>query len=154
MFPLTRTRVVGYRQTVSEDASDPRREALRGRLTDLYASGFHDLWERSVQRGFTMSNDSIRADWEEIQRITREVNWQAALIWAETLAAEPTLAKASATRRPPMHLVVLVLIWLVLVVGPLAEGKLPNEIQTMLGTEVGTVALGLAITQMMNDRRK
>lgn len=66
----------------------------------------------------------------------------------------PSPAKASATRRPPVHLVVLVLLWLILVAGPLAEGKLPNQVQVMLGTEVGTVSLALAITQMMNQKRK
>lgn len=69
-------------------------------------------------------------------------------------AAEPALARASATRRPPVHLVVLVLVWLILVAGPIAEGKLPDEVQVMLSTEIGTVSLALAITQMMNDKRK
>jgi hypothetical protein len=69
-------------------------------------------------------------------------------------AAEPALARASATRRPPVHLVVLVLIWLVLIGGPVAGEKLPVEFQTMLSTEVGTVALGLAITQAINQKRK
>jgi hypothetical protein len=50
--------------------------------------------------------------------------------------------------------VVLVLIWLILIGGPVAEGKLPNEIQVMLSTEIGTVSLALAITQMMKDKRK
>lgn len=53
-----------------------------------------------------------------------------------------------------MQLVVVVLIWLALVAGPLAEGKLPSEIQVMLGTEIGTVSLALAITQMMNQKRE
>jgi hypothetical protein len=63
-------------------------------------------------------------------------------------------AKVSANRRPPAQLAVLVLVWLVLVAGPVAEVKLPPEIQTMLGTEVGTVALALTITQIMNQKRK
>jgi hypothetical protein len=63
-------------------------------------------------------------------------------------------SKRSATRRAPVHLVALVLIWLVLIGGPVAGEKLPVEFQTMLSTEVGTVALGLAIMQMMKDKRK
>jgi hypothetical protein len=63
-------------------------------------------------------------------------------------------AKVSADRRPPVQLLVLVLIWLILVAGPIAEGKLPDEVQVMLSTEIGTVSLALAITQMMKDKRK
>jgi hypothetical protein len=53
-----------------------------------------------------------------------------------------------------MQLVVLVIIWLILVAGPLAEGKLPSEIQTMLSTEVGTISLAIVLTQMMSQKRK
>lgn len=60
----------------------------------------------------------------------------------------------SRSRRPPMQLVILVLIWLVLVVGPVGAERLPDELQALLSTEVGTVALALAITQMMRDKSK
>lgn len=63
-------------------------------------------------------------------------------------------ASRSRSRWPVVQLAVLVLLWLVLVAGPVAEVKLPDEIQAMLGTEVGTVALALTITQMMKDKRK
>jgi hypothetical protein len=70
-------------------------------------------------------------------------------------AAKPPSAKVPVSRRrPPVQLVVLVIIWLVLIIGPVAGEKLPNEIQTLLSTEVGTVALGIAITQMMSQKRK
>jgi hypothetical protein len=71
---------------------------------------------------------------------------------AVTPSSMRTSARASA--RPPVHLVVLVLIWLVLIGGPVAGEKLSAEMQTMLSTEVGTVALGLAITQYVNQNKK
>lgn len=61
---------------------------------------------------------------------------------------------ASAYARPPVHLLVLVLILLILIAGPVAGEKLPPEIQTLLSTEVGTVSLGLAIIQWMNQKKK
>jgi hypothetical protein len=73
---------------------------------------------------------------------------------AESLGAAAAKHPSAGTRRPPVQLVVLVLIWLILLAGPVVEGKLPSEIQTMLSTEIGTVALGLAITQVMSQKRK
>lgn len=94
-------------------------------------------------------------DLHEIDLLSRELQKAAAaLLRTEILVAAPDKATPAKTRRPPVHLVVLVLLWLTLVAGPLAEGKLPDEIQTMLSTEIGMVSLALAITQMMNQKRK
>lgn len=138
--------------------------ALAKLLDDAAAQLMHPsvldakLLIRPQESGFALSWDSERLnEWSRIIGECRKVVTDLAL--AETVgpAGAPTSARASArsiTRPPPIHLVVLVLIWLILVVGPVAEGKLPDEIQTMLGTEVGTVALALTITQMMKDKRK
>jgi hypothetical protein len=64
-----------------------------------------------------------------------------------------TLAPAK-TRRPPVHLVALVLLCLIAVGGPIAEMKLPHEIREMLGYEVGAISLLLAIIPLLKQKQK
>jgi hypothetical protein len=150
--------VVGYRQSVPEDITDVAYE-LRERITDLAESLGYEPWEIAPSQ---LSHVKLSRDnkllMEEIGRLIRESSdFSAALALAKrfgVVRAKPIPAKASATRPPSVQLVVLVLLWLILVVGPVAGENLPNEIQTMLSTEVGTVALGIAITQWITQKRK
>ena len=154
---LTRIGWIGYLQTVPEDVGDAERDALR-----LYVDALITRHSYAVAEPWlTLVLDDLIKHFAQVELLVRDLSYSSALlVFTEALraAAPKTIklapAKLSVTRRPPVHLVVLVLIWLILVGGPLAEGKLPSEIQTMLSTEVGTIALALAITQWMNDKRK
>jgi hypothetical protein len=143
---------------VSEGVSSKQHYVPRGVVGFLADKLVSAIAGRSLSKSLQEIEDFIAQDpaaFERIMPLLRDSSLRPAHVLAEPLnpvAATP--AKVSVTRRPPMQLVVLVLIWLILVAGPLAEGKLPSEIQTMLGTEVGTVALGLAITQAINQKRK
>jgi hypothetical protein len=120
-------------------------------LNDLLR-GRTDLADRFAPRS------GIAVSWpdlHEIDLLSRELQKAtAALLRTEILGAAPDKSTPAKSKRPPAQLVVLVLIWLILIAGPLADGKLPNEVQAMLSTEVGTVALGIAITQWINQKRK
>lgn len=96
----------------------------------------------------------LQADYETQNYIylSAEEHRELAAELAKVLGWTAAKHAGAKTRRPPVQLVALVLLWLILVAGPLAEGRLPNEIQTMLSTEVGTVALGFTITQMMKRK--
>lgn len=137
-FALTRIGVVGYRQTVSED------------VTYIDLAAFADL-DLLIQLWAILRERVSEPDAQGNVRIALDVPGVSDLI-ARLDRLAP--AKVSANRRPPVQLVVLVLIWLILIGGPVAEGKLPDEIQVMLSTEIGTVSLGLAITQMMKDKKR
>jgi hypothetical protein len=93
-----------------------------------------------------------KAAMQEFLRYLHDYRIPAADLNVKVLAAAMP-AQVSANRRPHAHLVVLVILWLILIGGPMAEGKLSSEIQMMLSTEIGTVALGLAITQAMNQKK-
>jgi hypothetical protein len=138
MAVLTRIGAVRYRQTVPKDVT----------YTDLAAYADLDVL---IQLWAILREHVSEPDAQGNVRIALDVPGVSDLI-AGLDRLVP--AKVSANRRPPVQLVVLVLIWLILIGGPVAEGKLPNEIQMMLSTEVGTVSLALAITQMMNQKRK
>jgi hypothetical protein len=149
---------------VSDDIDRPAIEAVRQSLANLRES-FSDA--PGVLEALSDLEDIISEeeaggeslDWQEILRgvqILRRIIWPPQPIDAFTSAvlSAPALVKSSArTRPPPAKLVVLVLLWLVLIGAPVAGEKLPAGIQTMLSTEVGTVALGLAITQAMNQKK-
>jgi hypothetical protein len=138
MAVLTRIGAVRYGQTVPKDVT----------YTDLASYADLDLL---IQLWAILREHVGEPDAQGNVRITVSTAGVSDLI-AQLDRLVP--AKVSANRRPPVQLAVLVLIWLILVAGPVAEVKLPSEIQTMLGTEVGTVALALTITQMMKDKRK
>lgn len=158
MDGLTRIRAVGYRQTVpryvataeGDDFFRRLGDATADYLSSAFAEGLSPQWA-GLPDDITRSGDSLPTG------ILADQVYQMLLEFDRLISAERAAFKAAKSapvkiRRPPVHLVILVLLWLVLIAGPLAEMKLPDEIQAMLSTEVGTVALGLAITQMMNRK--
>lgn len=151
MAVLTRIGPVGYGQTVPEPFDDLERELPQWFLARMVL--FHtEPPPGRITRLPPRTEMSWAVAEANMNQVLREsLPYLAVLREVQAMYADdPAPAK---TRRPPVKLVVLVLIWLILVVGPLADGKLPAEVQTMLSTEVGTVALGLAITQMINQKK-
>lgn len=155
-FALTRIGVIGYRQHVPEDVSDE----------DAPLPPIQELLLRAVgsRPGMTVAEIAealtlFQTDMRELGEYRRnpgspepEILIQARA--AIAAAAKPAPGKALITRRPPVQLVALVLMWLVMIGGPVAMERLPNEIQMMLSTEAGTLGLGIAIVQTMKDTRK
>lgn len=147
-------RLVGYRETVPGDVSDAERDDLRGPLADvvrLLTDGMSiDVMPRLLASSSNISSDNVHV--RNINRLLLDLDLTSLVILKEPHAMHTAEATPVKTRRPPMQLVVLVLIWLILIGGPVAEGKLPDGVQVMLSTEIGTVSLALAITQMMNRK--
>lgn len=146
MFPLPRTNLAVYRQSVADnDAEDWER----------FATYLFSLQRPEPSDEIDVALRSVEAN---MIRLLRDVDLVYTTPTGALVAAQVKYWRAPAaitrSRLPIGQLAVLVLVWLVLVGGPVAELKLPPEIQMMLGTEVGTVALALAITQMMKDKRK
>ena len=145
---------------MSEDVGDPASyvvrvdvEALRKRLTEAAAAG---VSASSVLADVLCYVSMAERDMRELAQFRRgELSREPEILVLARAAIAAALKPAPArARRPPAHLLVLVLVWLILVVGPVAEGKLPNELQMMLSTEVGTVSLAIVLTQMMSQKRK
>lgn len=144
---------------MTEDASAAEGDARVTWFEDLVLRSLKRQWPDAIlpdlARQIAFVNDDLREFLEWRGSFSREpLVITFARTAVATAAVNPATVKISAKRRPPVQLAVLVLLWLILLVGPVAAEKLPDEIQVMLSTEVGTIALGLAITQMMNDKRK
>lgn len=158
LFPLPRTNLTGYRLIVadSDDGRDASLLAFQDHLDRLLQAPVPpEAIMEALERISAALSQPRQSDLILILRdsdLLQPVNL--VRVARPGLAAAPSVKSASRSRPPPVKLVVLVVLWLILVVGPLADGKLPPEIVTMLGTEVGTVALGLAITQAVNQKRK
>jgi hypothetical protein len=153
---LTRIGPGGYVETVSEDEMDAASQdflRLVAELADrLDPPGPLPGWAVEHIKAIEAQGESVNYVYLSA-RVNRAFG-EAAAELAQIVGAAAARHAPAENRRPPVKLVVLVVVWLILVVGPLADGKLPAEVQTMLGTEVGTIALGLAITQTINQKRK
>lgn len=57
-------------------------------------------------------------------------------------------------RLSPAQILVLVLIWLLVIGIPIIQQELPRDAQSIVVDEVGTIGAGLAITQMIIDKRE
>jgi hypothetical protein len=164
--------LVGYRETVSENLTRAERAVVRQLVEALAKSDARDASRLppalqqldDLLKGGLLEGPAIERFDQMIREYTRasadvilaSPPYLLALDHYSTAPHPPAAAKptASVSRRPPVHLVVVVLIWLILLAGPLADGKLPSEIQAMLGSEIGTISMALALTQTINQKRK
>jgi hypothetical protein len=66
------------------------------------------------------------------------------------LAAKAT--RIGINRLSPAQILGIVLVWLLLVGLPVIQQELPSEARAIVSGEIGTIALGVAITQIITKR--
>ena len=70
------------------------------------------------------------------------------------MTAEGTVSAPGKDRRVDAQAMALVLMWVVMLSMPAAQVFLPPEVQAMLNSYCGAIALALAVQWRMNDKRK